>query len=95
MLAFQGGFADSAPPRPNTAGLSRKHILAAVEAIAEGQERSISQIALAWHLSNPLVTSPIIGPRTLEQLADNLGAAGLRLSEDDMAALNQASAWEE
>jgi aryl-alcohol dehydrogenase (NADP+) len=31
-LAFQGGFADSAPPRPNTAGLSRKHILAAVEA---------------------------------------------------------------
>jgi aryl-alcohol dehydrogenase-like predicted oxidoreductase len=70
-------------------------ILAAVEAIAEGQERSISQIALAWHLSNPLVTSPIIGPRTLEQLADNLGAAGLRLSEDDMAALNQASAWED
>ena len=31
-LAFQGGFADSAPPRPNTAGLSRKHIFAAVEA---------------------------------------------------------------
>jgi aryl-alcohol dehydrogenase-like predicted oxidoreductase len=31
-LAFQGGFAASAPPRPNTAGLSRKHILAAVEA---------------------------------------------------------------
>ena len=31
-LAFQGGFADSAPPPPNTAGLSRKHILAAVEA---------------------------------------------------------------
>jgi aryl-alcohol dehydrogenase (NADP+) len=31
-LAFQGGFADSAPPPPNTAGLSRKHILAALEA---------------------------------------------------------------
>jgi aryl-alcohol dehydrogenase-like predicted oxidoreductase len=31
-LAFQGGFADSAPPQPNTAGLSRKHIFAAVEA---------------------------------------------------------------
>jgi aryl-alcohol dehydrogenase (NADP+) len=31
-LTFQGGFADSPPPRPNTAGLSRKHILAAVEA---------------------------------------------------------------
>jgi aryl-alcohol dehydrogenase-like predicted oxidoreductase len=31
-IAFQGGFADSAPPPPNTAGLSRKHIFAAVEA---------------------------------------------------------------
>ena len=31
-LAFQGGFADSAPPRPNTAGLSRKHIFTAIEA---------------------------------------------------------------
>ncbi len=54
---------------------------------------SISQVALAWLLSDPLVTSPIIGPRSLEQLNDNLGAAGLRLSHDQKSALDAASDW--
>ena len=56
---------------------------------------SISQVALAWLLSKPLITSPIIGPRTLEQLHDNLGAVGLRLSQDEKELLDQASKWEE
>ena len=63
-----------------------------------GQEKgeySISQMALAWLLSEPLVTSPIIGPRTLEQLQDNLGAAGLRLAQDEKELLDRASRWEE
>jgi aryl-alcohol dehydrogenase-like predicted oxidoreductase len=55
--------------------------------------KSISQLALAWQLSQPVITSPIIGPRTLEQLEDNLGAIGLRLDEDRMKALDEASAW--
>jgi aryl-alcohol dehydrogenase-like predicted oxidoreductase len=50
-------------------------------------------VSLAWLLSNPLVTSPIIGPRTIEQLQDNLGAAGLRLLPDEMEILDQASDW--
>jgi len=54
--------------------------------------RSISQISLAWLLSDALVTSPIIGPRSLEQLRDNLGAAGLRLSKDQKNTLDDASA---
>jgi aryl-alcohol dehydrogenase-like predicted oxidoreductase len=41
------------------------------------------------------VTSPIIGPRTLAQLADNLGAADLRLTEDEMDILNHASEFSE
>jgi aryl-alcohol dehydrogenase-like predicted oxidoreductase len=57
--------------------------------------KSISQIALAWLLTDPLITSPIIGPRNLEQLHDNLGAAGLRLSPEQKAALDEASAWQE
>ncbi len=56
---------------------------------------SISQIALAWHLSNPVITSPIIGPRNMEQLEDNIGAVGLRLTNDEMEQLNQASEWRE
>ncbi|MCJ7700291.1 MAG: aldo/keto reductase [Anaerolineales bacterium] len=70
-------------------------ILEAIERIAKNRGTSISQVALAWQLSNPLVTSPIIGPRSLEQLRDNLGAAGMRLAADEMDPLNQASAWED
>lgn len=55
--------------------------------------RSISQVALGWLLTDPVITSPIIGPRTLEQLDDNLGAVGFRLSAEDRDALNQATAW--
>lgn len=61
-----------------------------------GQEKggySISQIALAWQLSNLTVTSPIIGPRSLEQLQDNLGAAGLRLTLEEKKVLDEASDW--
>jgi aryl-alcohol dehydrogenase-like predicted oxidoreductase len=53
--------------------------------------KTISQIALAWLLSDPLITSPIIGPRTLEQLQDNLGAVGLRLTPQEKQSLDQAS----
>lgn len=70
-------------------------ILDAVRNIAEHKDKSISQVALAWHLSNPIVTSPIVGPRTLDQLADNLEAADLRLEEDEMAKLNEVSNWRE
>ncbi len=54
---------------------------------------SVSQIALAWLLSNPVITSPIIGPRNLEQLEDNLGAAGVRLNEQEIHTLNALSNW--
>jgi aryl-alcohol dehydrogenase-like predicted oxidoreductase len=63
---------------------------------ALGQEKggaSISQIALAWLLSDPLITSPIIGPRTLKQLQDNLGAAGLRLITEEKRMLDESSDW--
>ena len=70
-------------------------ILAAVEEIAQRRNNTVSQVALAWQLSTPVITAPIIGPRTLEQLADNLGAAGLRLTEAEMSALNQTSTWSE
>ena len=56
--------------------------------------RSISQVALAWLLSDPLITSPIIGPRTLDQLDDNLGAVGLRLTTEEKEILDNASSWE-
>ncbi len=56
---------------------------------------SISQMALAWLLSDPLISSPIIGPRSEEQLKDNLGAVGLRLSAEEKKLLDEASQWSE
>lgn len=61
-----------------------------------GAERgglSASQVSLAWLLSNQRVTSPIIGPRNIEQLQDNLGAVGLQLLPDELKILDQASDW--
>lgn len=60
--------------------------------IGTQHEKSIAQVALAWQLSQPVITSPIIGARTVEQLEESLGAAGFRLSPEEMATLNQASA---
>jgi aryl-alcohol dehydrogenase-like predicted oxidoreductase len=50
------------------------------------------QVALAWQLSQPVITSPIIGARSVDQLEDSLGAVGFRLSDDEMTALDEASA---
>lgn len=69
-------------------------LLGIMEAIGKRKGgASISQIALAWLLSDSLITSPIIGPRTLEQLKDNIGAAGLRLEVEEKKELDEASDW--
>ena len=51
---------------------------------------SPSQVALAWLADRPGVTSVILGTRSKEQLADNLAAAGLELSADEVNRLTQA-----
>ncbi len=56
--------------------------------------KSIAQTALAWMLSNPVITSPIMGANTVEQLRDGLGAAGYRLSAGEVQTLNDAAAWQ-
>jgi aryl-alcohol dehydrogenase-like predicted oxidoreductase len=48
-----------------------------------------ADIALAWLLHNPVVTAPIIGPRTMEQLTGSLRAVEIKLSVETMAALNE------
>jgi aryl-alcohol dehydrogenase-like predicted oxidoreductase len=52
---------------------------------------SMAQVALAWLHDRPAVTSVILGARTMQQLGDNLGAAGLHLSDEQTAALDAAS----
>ena len=59
--------------------------------IAEQHGASVAQVSLAWLLRKPGVTSVIVGARKEEQLLDNLGAADLELSDDDMARLDEVS----
>jgi len=55
-----------------------------LKALAESKGCTLSQFSLAWVAQQPGITSPIIGPRTLEQLEDNLRAADLTLSEEEL-----------
>lgn len=59
--------------------------------IADGRGVSGAQVALAWLLTRSTVTSVIVGARTDEQLADNLAAASLELTADEVSALEQVS----
>jgi aryl-alcohol dehydrogenase-like predicted oxidoreductase len=59
--------------------------------VAKAHRVSAAQVALAWLLGRPGVTSLVIGARTDEQLADNLASADLVLSSDERAALDQVS----
>lgn len=60
--------------------------------IADNHGVSAAQVALAWLLGRPGVASAVVGARTEEQLADNLAAAGLRLSEEERGRLDEVSA---
>ncbi|MGI5224987.1 aldo/keto reductase [Actinoallomurus sp. CA-142502] len=59
--------------------------------IAEGHGVSAAQVTLAYLLGRPAVTSLVIGARTGEQLADNLAAVDLTLTEDERARLDKVS----
>src|SRR5580765_5900192 len=66
-------------------------ILDIAKEIADRQGVSVAQIALAWILANSAVTSVIIGARKPAQLEDNLKAIDVRLSAEDMKALDEVS----
>ena len=66
-------------------------VLGAVEDIARSRGLSMAQVALAWLVDRPTVCSVILGARTQEQLDDNLGAAGVHLSDDEIRRLDQVS----
>ena len=66
-------------------------IARAVESVAQESGKTRSQVALNWLLSHPAVTAPIIGVRSPEQLAEDLGATGWSLSSEQLTALDRVS----
>ena len=66
-------------------------VVDAVREVAEASGASMAQVALAWVAAQPAVTSVILGARTVDQLADNLGAADLVLPQEALGRLTEVS----
>lgn len=69
-------------------------IIDALVAMSESTGQSPSRLALAWVLAKRAVSSVIFGARTVQQLEDNLGAADLVLTPEQLRTLDEASAFE-
>jgi aryl-alcohol dehydrogenase-like predicted oxidoreductase len=64
-------------------------LMEGVDKLADAKGITSSQFAIAWALQVPGVTCPIIGPRTLDQLNDNMKALDVKLTEQDLKAVDQ------
>ncbi len=63
-------------------------LMEGVDRLADVKNITSSQFAIAWCLHIPGITCPIIGPRTVEQLKDNMGALEVSLNADEMKAVD-------
>ena len=59
-----------------------------LRALADARGVTVTQFALSWCLANPLLTSAIVGPRTMEQFEDNLGCLKVQISPEDEATVD-------
>jgi aryl-alcohol dehydrogenase-like predicted oxidoreductase len=69
-------------------------IIDVLEQVSQARGTTVTQIALAWLLSRPSVTSPIIGANRPEQLHDALGAVEATLTSEEIKRLDDASVWQ-
>jgi len=91
---------DQEPKSVRASGVSRYfneqnwRLIEKLESIGKDKGgHSISQVSLSWMLTKPTITSPIIGPRTIGQLEDNLGSVGFQLTPDETQILDKTSEW--
>ena len=70
-------------------------VIALLETLAAEKEATMAQVALAWVMRQPGVTSPIVGPRTMGHFEDNLGAVSVEFTADDHARIDAVSTPEE
>lgn len=68
-------------------------ILKALDQVSEQYNANLASIALAWLIARPSVTAPIASVTNLSQLDDLIKAANIRLNTEDIAILDEASAW--
>ena len=66
-------------------------VIDGLKPIAEEKGVTLSQLSLAWCMRQPGVTSPIIGPRTMEQFEDNLKALDVEITDDDRKRIDRVA----
>jgi aryl-alcohol dehydrogenase-like predicted oxidoreductase len=66
-------------------------ILDVLQPMAQGKKRSVAQLALAWLLHQPVVSSVIIGANKMEQLEDNLKSVDVEFSAEELRKLDEVS----
>lgn len=88
-----GAAVDSARAKSARAYLDERgvRVLDALDRVAAARETTVAAAALAWLLAQPTVVAPIASARTPEQLADLLPVADLRLTAEEVAALDTAA----
>lgn len=69
-------------------------VLASLDSVAEKHGVKPGQVALAWQIARPSITSPIVSATSLEQLDELATAANLKLDDADIALINEGSRWE-
>jgi aryl-alcohol dehydrogenase-like predicted oxidoreductase len=73
----------------NTTEEADKRVVDRVAAVAKARGVPRAQIALAWLLHKPVITAPIVGATKLEHLDDALGSLEVKLSAEEIAALEE------
>ncbi|GAB4505381.1 MAG: aldo/keto reductase [Anaerolineales bacterium] len=68
-------------------------LLDVMDEIAATHVATLSQVALAWMLADPVITSPIIGATSIEQLQENLGALEVKLAAEEKERLDELTEW--
>lgn len=89
------------PGSPRAGGIQKSYmnergygVLAAVDQVAQAHNATPTQVALAWILAQPGITTPIASATSPEQVQELLAAADLALDPAEIDALNAASAWQ-
>jgi len=86
----EGRFADEAESSADRFSDEEWAVIEEVRMLADEHDVSPAQISLAWLLHKPVVDAPIIGPRTIEHLEDDVAALDVELSQDEIEKMESA-----
>ncbi len=88
------------PSSPRAKGIQERYmnekgfrVLEQLDRVAAVHHTTVAQVALAWVMARPGITSAIASATTVEQLRELLGAVDLKLDEEEVGALDSVSAW--